>query len=625
MKDILATLPPRSTPWKREQYQDLVFLPEANWRPPTQVLSTAKTIALDMETRDPYLLTRGPGFKYGEGAPVGVAIATAEGAMYLPFAHLGGDNLDESIVKRITQKFIDEADEIYMANAGYDLGWLDNWDIDLRSKFVVRDIQVAEALLNEELPSYSLNSLSKSYLKRPKDERVLEAAARYFQFDPKADLWKMPARYVGTYAEIDALNTLEIGLLQQPRLVEQGLWKVWEIECAITKICYKMTKKGVPVDINVAEELNERLLLRENELKKRFSFDIWSGPQIGYWAENTLKLKVPRTEKGNYSVTKEFMLASTNSTLQSLNELRSLERLRKVFIEDGILKGNYRGKIHTTFKQVTSDDGGTRSGRFSAQNPNLQQVPKRSELGKLIRTLYIAEEDMLWAKADYSSQEPRLQVHYALILGLPGALDARQAFADGIKLYTFLEQITGLDYDTCKMLVLGIGYGMGVDKMADTLNLGVAECKRVREQFKEKAPFIPMLFERCMLRADKNGYIRTILGRKSRFDFWVRDREDTPVRGFRQAQAKFHERHLQRAFLSRAMNRLIQGSAADQTKKAMVDCDAAGLDMRLTVHDEINSMVSDEKEANLQCEIMENTMKLKVPVKADLDLGKGWC
>ena len=626
MKDILATLPPKSTPWKGEAYQDLIYQPDANWRPPTQVLSTAKTIALDMETRDPYLLTRGPGFKYGEGAPVGVAIATTEGSMYLPFAHLGGDNLDESIVKRITQKFLDESDEIFMANAGYDLGWLAAWGLNLeRTNCIIRDVQVAEALLDEELPSYSLNSLSQRYLERPKDERILEAAARYFKFDPKADLWKMPARYVGDYAEIDALNTLEIGILQKPRLLEQGLWKVWELECAITKICYKMTLKGVPVDIAGAEKMNSKLLLREKELKKKFTFDIWSGPQIGYWIENTLNLAVPKTEKGNYSVTKEYLSASTNSMLQSLNELRSLERLRKVFIEDGVLKNNYRGKIHTTFRQVASDEGGTRSGRFAAQNPNLQQVPKRSEIGKLIRKLYIAEDDMLWAKADYSSQEPRLQVHYALILGLPGALDARQAFADGVKLYTFLEKLTGLDYDTCKMLVLGIGYGMGVDKMADTLNLGVDECKRVREQFKAKAPFIPMLFERCMLRADKNGHIRTIMGRKSRFEFWVRDREDTPIKGYDKAVKKHDSKNLQRAFLSRAMNRLIQGSAADQTKKAMVDCDAAGLDMRLTVHDEINSMVSDEKEANLQCEIMENTMQLKVPVKADLDLGKGWC
>jgi DNA polymerase I-like protein with 3'-5' exonuclease and polymerase domains len=623
LNEIIKPFPSTKTPWKNEAIQDVMFAPDSTWRPPATVISPCKTIAVDMETRDPQLTTKGPGFKYGEGRAIGIAFASEEGPMYLPFGHLGGDNLDEKLCLRIAQNLIDCADEIYMANATYDLGWMDAWGLRI-PKARIRDVQVAEALLDEEKLTYSLDSLSLAYLKRSKDEEALREAANAYGVNPKKDLWKLPARYVGRYAEIDALNTLEVGLAQKPALYEQDLWSLWDLECDITKICYKMTKKGVPVDLDRADELNNDLIKREKELKSKFTFDIWSGPQIGQWMEGR-GLQVPKTDKGNYSVTRSFLENSKNPELLHLAELRNLNRLRKVFIEDGILNGHYRGYVHASFKQTASDEGGTRSGRFSCTQPNLQQVPKRSEIGKLIRTLYVAEPGSLWAKADYSSQEPRFQVHYALLLGLPGALEAKEAFVQGIKLYTFLEKLTGLPYDTCKMLVLGIGYGMGVEKMAETLSMSTTRCTQVRNQFKEKAPFIPMLFERCMSKAEKKGFIKTILGRRARFNWWVPGRDAKPVKGYNKAVALHETKNLQRAFLSKAMNRLIQGSAADQTKKAMVDCDNAGIDLRLPVHDELNSMVSSEKEAKTQCVIMENTIQLKIPSVADLDLGKGWC
>ena len=609
--------------WSGTSQQMIMFAPESSWRPPGQILKPARVLALDIESRDEKLKTRGPGFKYGEGVAVGIAIATEEGAQYLPFAHLGGDNLDKTVVLRAVQELLNAAEEVIMANATYDLGWLDHLGLKVRG--IVRCVQVAEALLDEDRRSYSLDSLSLAYLKRKKNEDALKEAAAAFGLDPKKDMWRLPARYVGTYAEFDALNTLEIYEAQKPLLKDDGLWKLWNLECKITKICAKMTKRGVPVDLEAAEKLNEQLARKEQELLRKFSFDIWSSQQIGSWIEEKLGITVPRTEKENYSVDKNWLAVQDHDDLKKLNELRGLQRLRKVFIEDGILNGHYKGRIHASFLQVARDEGGTRSGRFACNRPNLQQVPKRSDLGKMIRKLYIAEPGALWAKADYSSQEPRLQVHYALQLGLPGAEQIRESFIEGVKLYTFLEQSTGLSYDICKSLVLGIGYGMGLAKLADILGVSVEEAKKIRDQFNEKAPFISMLFDRCMAKAQQRGFIRTILNRKARFNWWTTGRDQEPVKGFTKAAKMFGTNRLERAFVSKALNRLIQGGAADQTKLAMALCDEAGIDLRLPVHDELNSMVATEEEARLQCEIMEHAIELRLPSVADLDLGKTWC
>jgi DNA polymerase I len=461
MQQDLLTIPRSEKPATR---LPVILEPSSLWRAPVELPALSGEIAIDLETYDPYLRQTGPSYKRNEGFVVGIAIADKDHTLYLPFAHQGGDNLPKNLVLQYVSNQIKNADCVLFANALYDMGWLSTLGISIDC--TVRDIQVAEALIDEEQFSYSLNTLSLKYLNRPKDETHLKNAAEVFGVDPKAGLWKLAARHVGIYAEIDARNTWDIYQHQKPILIKESLTNIWELECKVTKVLLSMTLKGVPVDLIAAEIYNDELKLRENKLSTQFgNLDIWSPQQLGDYCENTLKIKVPRTEKGNYSVDKFFLQATNNTSLLSILELRSINRLRKVFIEDIILKQNYKGRIHADFKQTASERGGTRSGRLSSSNPNMQQVPKRSDIGKKIRSLYIAEPDMLWCKADYSSQEPRLQVHYALLgdintgKPLPKAEDARAAFAAGEKLYTFFEKETGLPYDTCKMICLGISYG----------------------------------------------------------------------------------------------------------------------------------------------------------------------
>ena len=604
-----------------------LFEPQSKWRPPAVLPELDTVISIDLETHDPNIKKSGPGYKRRDGKVVGVAIADKHHQLYLPFDHFGGDNLDKQTILSYVKYAINKADEIIMANATYDLGWLET--LSLSVSCPVRDIQVAEALIDEEKFSYSLDSIAKKYLKKGKKEDGLQNAADSYGINAKSDMWKLPARHVGKYAEADARLTYDAYQHQIPILREQGLWTVWELECELIPVLVYMSRMGVPVNLDAAEQLNNNLKIRESALLNEFrNLDIWSPQQLGKYCES-LGLVVPRTEKGNYSVAKDFLMHCEHPQVKKIQEARSINRLRKVFIEDIILNQNHNGRIHADFRQTASDEGGTRSGRLSSSNPNMQQVPKRSDIGKAIRQLYIAEQDSLWCKADYSSQEPRLQVHYALLgqfgKPLPGAEQALDAFTRGEKLYTFFEKTTGLPYDTCKMLCLGISYGMGMSKMAKTLGISDEFCKTTMRKFNKEAPFLKILFDNVMNRASTKGYIKTILGRRARFDFWTNDFNNTPVKTYGYAKSKYPDGQLFRAFCSKALNRLIQGSAADQAKVAMVHAYKAGMDLRLPVHDEINAMVSDEQESNKLKEIMEQAIPLKVPVIADIDLGGTWC
>jgi DNA polymerase-1 len=549
-------------------------------------------------------------------------MADGELSCYLPIKHDGGDNLSHNVVIPFVQDCIAQAKELIFANATYDLGWLKN--IGIETGCVVRDIQVAEALLDEERHSYSLNNLSQDYLGITKQEKLLAYTRSGLKFCPKGDMWRLPARYVGSYAEADARQTYDIYQKQIPLLREEGLTDLWALECEITLICHEMTWAGVRVDLDAAEKLNDLWTTRENTLKSTLQFDIWSPPQIAKYCEK-LGVSYPRTEKGNPSITSSFM--ETEPKLLALKEARQLNRLRKVFVEDGILRSNVRGRIHAQFLQTNREDGGTRSGRFSCRQPNLQQVPKRSELAGAIRNLYIAEEGCLWAKCDYNSQEPRLQIHYGLLKNYEGSESAKQIFADGGKLYHLIQKATGVSYNDSKTILLGVSYGMGKKSLSEMLGTTIDETKRILADLNEKLPFLNLLSSNVQAQVNKKGFLRTLLGRKARFDWWMpRDSNSKPIKTFNQARQIYPDEHLIRAYTQKSLNRLIQGGAADQTKKAMVDMKKAGLMPCLPVHDEINrSSCLNEAEAQLQIEIMENTIQLQIPSVVDLDLGRSWC
>jgi|19_taG_2_1085344.scaffolds.fasta_scaffold00262_6 DNA polymerase-1 len=609
-----------------------LFTPESLWCPPSSFPTMGPVIAIDLETRDPNIKDLGPGWKRdGDGEVVGIAIADEHQKIYLPFAHRSGDNLAQELVLRYTKRCIEGATEVIMANAQYDLGWLRI--LGLYVPCVVRDIQVAEALIDEERNSYSLDNLAFDYTGQRKDESHLRAVSQAYSdanpgFCPKGDMWQLAARHVGLYAEADARLTWDVYQLQLPELFAQGLYKVFELECQVTKVLVEMSLKGVPVDQARAERLACAMRKEEAAIQARHKgINFQASESVGDYLTKQ-GINVPKTAKGNISIKNNWLEAHSNPLVQEIANARQIRKIRSDYIEGTIIGSHcYKGRIHAGFRQVTSEDGGTRSGRLSSESPNLQQVPKRSKWGKEVRNLYIPEEGTQWCSADYSGQEVVWQVHYAILTKLPGAVEAGKAIAEGHKLYTFLERETGLSYNICKAIALGLAYGMSVGKLAATMGVGEAEGQRTFDTFNAKVPFLKMLFDNCKASATRKGFIKTHLGRRSHFDQWSAgyiDGQHSQAFPFHKAKQVYEGQRLSRAYTHKALNRVAQGSSGDQMKIALVNLFDAGLDVRLSVHDEANLFITDKKEAVLAKEIMEEAVTISIPTRAEVEVGTSW-
>jgi DNA polymerase I-like protein with 3'-5' exonuclease and polymerase domains len=262
--------------------------------------------------------------------------------------------------------------------------------------------------------------------------------------------------------------------------------------------------------------------------------------------------------------------------------------------------------------------------------PNLQQVPSRHEIiGPMVRSLFLPEEGQMWAANDFSSQEPRILIHYASLLNLPGADKVVQAYnADpATDFYDIVSKAANITRKTAKTATLAILYGAGKNKLASQLEMDVDDVSELLTTFHQKVPFLRGTVDAVMRRIEhpaSGGSIRTLLGRKCRFPLW----EPTAwginkALPYEQAMVEYGPR-IKRAMTYKGLNKLIQGSAADQTKAAMVALDQAGFRVLLQVHDELAVSVSSREEAEEAARIMCNAVQLEVPSRVDVELGPSW-
>ena len=245
-----------------------LFTPKTEWVPPNELpdLSKAKEIAIDVETRDPNIKNKGAGWATSDGEIVGYAVACDFWSGYVPVKHLGGGNLDERIVKNWMKKVLaTDADKI-MHNAQYDLGWLRATGFEVKGRVI--DTMVTANLLDENRYSYSLNALAYDYLGDIKQEKGLVEAAKEFGVDPKAEMWKLPAQFVGEYAEKDAMLTLSLYQHFKTLLLREGLSTIWEMETKLLPCLVDMTLKGIRVDLDKAERTKQAVMRHEKELRK---------------------------------------------------------------------------------------------------------------------------------------------------------------------------------------------------------------------------------------------------------------------------------------------------------------------------------------------------------------------
>ena len=601
----------------------------------------AKRIAIDVETRDPDIKTSGPGWATGNGEVVGYAIAVDDWSGYLPIRHLGGGNLDEKIVNRWLKKVFECPADKIMHNAQYDAGWIKRMGFDLKGRLI--DTMLIAALLDENRFSYSLNALSYDLLGKTKSEKGLVEAARSFGVDPKAEMWKLPAMHVGAYGEADAELALELWNYFSVQLGKEDLWGIANLELDLLPCLIEMTWRGVRIDQDRVEKTRDGLVKRERKIMKEIKQI--AGRDVEIWAAQSLVkafdkvgVQYPKTEKGAPSFTKLFLQENKHPLAQLVLQARNLNKTTSTFLNTIMKHCHADGRVHSHINQIRSDDGGTVSGRLSMNSPNLQQIPARDpEMGPMIRSLFLPEEGEQWAAIDFSQQEPRILVHYAHVYGqsrnlpLEGASDFVEAYnADpNTDFHSLVAEMANIPRKQAKVVNLAMMYGMGVGKLSEQLDISMDEAKSLINQYHSRVPFVKGLMHGVMNRLNdksSSGSIRSILGRKCRFDKWEPDTfAMNKALPYKEAIQEYGATtRLKRAYTYKALNRLIQASAADMTKKAMVDLYKEGLVPLTAIHDELAMSVKSREQAEYIADIMTKAVPLEVPNKCDVEIGPSW-
>jgi DNA polymerase I-like protein with 3'-5' exonuclease and polymerase domains len=608
-----------------------IFKPQTEWLPPESFpdLSKYDEIAIDLETKDPELKTMGSGSVIGKSNIVGVAVAVHDWKGYYPIAHEGGGNMDKSMVIKWFQDVLNtEATKIFH-NAMYDVCFIRAAGLKINGMIV--DTMIAGSLVDENRFRYDLGSMGRDYLGIGKNEAVLKETADLWGVDAKSEMYKLPAMYVGEYAEQDAELTLKLWQEMKKQMYHEDVEDIFKLETELFPCLVDMRFLGVRVDIEAAYELKQQLLTEEKEclykVKKETSIDvqIWAARSIEKVFQK-LNLPYDLTAKTNSpSFTKNFLQNHPHPMVKLIARAREINKSHTTFI-DTILKHQHKGRIHAEINQIRSDSGGTVTGRFSYNNPNLQQIPARNkELGPRIRSLFIPEDNCQWGCFDYSQQEPRLVTHYASLDGLYGVDEVLDAYNEGeADFHQIVSDMANIPRSQAKTINLGLFYGMGKNKLQAELGVSKEDAEDLFRTYHDKVPFVKMLMESVMRRAQDKGRVRTLLGRRCRFNLWEPNQFGIHKALNHEDALAEHGPGIRRAFTYKALNRLIQGSAADMTKKAMVDLYKEGITPHIQVHDELDISIESEDHADKIKQIMEGAVALEVPNKVDYESGANW-
>lgn len=620
--------------------EEVTRVPWTDWKAPDLSKLPDKLyglIGVDTETDDLGLSRKkGAGWGFpGGGQVVGYSVTADNWSGYLPIGHIEG-NVDPDQARRWLRHVLSDSRQPKLfANAMYDLGWAQVDGVAIHGPPI--DVLWTEALLDENRLDYSLDSISKDRLGISKEEDLLREAAKAYGVDPKKDIAKLPAKYAAPYAIQDSALPRMLWEKQEPLIRKEELTRIFKLEHDLIPMYIDMRIRGVRIDVAYAEALRDELRLSTRgliaELKRRTGFDInvWAAESISklFDAEG---LPYPLTAKTKKPSIDQALLERTDHwAAKAILVIRQKEKLISTFLEGQILEQSYDGRVHGQIHPLKTEEGGTGTGRLAMSDPNLQFIPTRTEEGKKIRRCFLPEEGEHWASIDVSQQEPRLTVHYAALMGLPGAWEARDRYLKDpdMSYHEFAADLTGLNYKAAKILNLAIIYGRGIRETAAQLGLSYEETEEMFRKHDAEMPFAKKLASRCRDKVQSRGYIRSILGRKVRFDLWEPmewDRRDGRMFPLELAKVSWPGVHLTRARIHKALNSLIQPSAADQLKKAMLDVwnEGLGHHVLIQVHDELDSSVAEVETAVRIAEIMRDAVPLQVPVRVAVKVGANW-
>lgn len=625
------------SPWRPSRVSDL-----PSW-------GGAERVCLDVETHDPQLRKLGPGVRR-DGHVVGIAFAIEDGPEhYLPIGHVEGNLNPERVWAYIRDQCRAFRGWIVGSNFQYDLDYLWENGVEFPNIKGFRDIQIAEPLIDELQDRYNTDAIAERHQLPGKDETLLREAATLYGVDPKHGLYKLPSHYVGVYASQDARLPLQLLRRQERIIEEQDLWNIFDLESKLLPVLVKMRRRGVRVDFDKLEQIetwsrdqqHAALLKVKHQTGISLSMDDMNKSAALAKVLESIGVECPLTPKtGKPSVSKELLESIKHPVGAFLLRAKRMDRLRNTFAAS-VREHEVNGRIHATFNQLrkssdtdddSEDESGARFGRLSCVDPNLQQQPGRDpEIGPFWRSVYVPDEGKQWVSMDYGQQEPRFVLHYAVLCKLPVADIMAERFRSNPKTDNHTEMArliagAGADWDPSKQLrgeakeiFLGLCYGMGGAKLCHKIHkptqwvmskraqrmveVAGPEGQAILDEFDRKVPYVRMLARKCERTAAKRGYITTILGRRCRFP----KKEDGSY-----------------DWTYKALNRVIQGSSADQIKLAVVQLDEAGLVPQIQIHDEVADSVDNRQEAEMRAEIMRNCIKLEVPCKVDVEMGTSW-
>jgi len=636
-------------------------------------LEGVDTVAVDLETYDPNLKKLGSGAIRGDGFVCGIAIATDKQTVYFPIAHDKTDNLDPKDTWNQLNKLIFQNEKITKVfhNAIYDVCWIRAATGQMPKGRLI-DTMIAASILDETRMRYSLDSVSKDYLGDTKYKYDLQEKALVEGIkDPMSNMHKLSYKIVKEYAEQDVNLTIRLWRIFDKKLDEvlyintdtnenKTCRNIFELETKLFPCLVDIKFKGVKIDAQKARKFSTFLEKRRDNLinliEKR------TGVRVEIWAAASIKKLLDQQKITDYKKTpksgmpqlpKDYLQTHKNRFLRMIAKARECDKANGAFVE-GLLNFVHNGRIHADINQIRSDDGGTVTGRFSMSNPNLQQIPARGFIGKKIRELFIPEEGCKWGSFDYSQQEPRIVVHYALKLDLPGTDKLQEEFnKDDADFHQIVADMANIPRTMAKTINLGLFYGMGKLKLEKELNLSKQEAKSLFDKYHRTVPFVKKLSEDLITFAEEHKLLYTLGDRFCRFNKWeTRNRKWNneimrfdPVPILTREEALIHfkaeildkyeaehrdeyiknfEQHYKPAFTYKALNRLIQGSAADMTKKAMVNLYEKGILPQIQIHDELCLSIKDDKEKEIVIETMKNAIPLEIKNKVNCKIGNNW-
>lgn len=632
-------------------------IPDTNWQRPKSLprLDSARFISLDTETYDPNLIVKGPGFvrllDNGEydGYIVGVSIATEDAAWYFPLRHPDSDNCDEGRVFAWLRKELSRKNQPKIgANISYDIGWLRTVGVHVQGTFY--DVQYAEPLLDENAASYSLDSIALKYEGRGKQSSMLydwcaQAFGGIANETQRANIYRTPASLVGPYAEADAVLPSRIIRKQIAQLKREGLYDLFCMEISLIPLLLDMHVRGVRVDTDQARIVSQQLQ-KERE-KAQAALDTLAGNSVNVNAAMSIAeafdhigIRYKRSASGNPSFTKEWLASCTHPIAKHILQVRHLAKANDTFIESYIFKHQHQGRIHPQLHPLRTDNNGTVSGRFAASTPNSQNIPSRDEyIAPLIRSMYVPDDGAVyWRRFDYSQIEYRLLAHFASGLGAEDVRDAYRAnpnidFHDMVTQLIYSILGIKLDRKLTKNINFGLVYGMSEATLRNYLRVAPQEAQRLFDAYHTAAPFIRHTYDAFSREAASMGEIRTLLGRKRRFIWYESASAGISGEPLLKEQARKAYGFIRAAYTHKALNSCLQGSAADIIKQAMSDAYYAGIfDVtgvpHVQVHDELGLSDNDtpqSREAFRELQhIMENCVRLQIPIKVDVSRGLNW-